>query len=133
MTVVKITVNIKRCIQDFQDMSANPGKSVMRSKIEFDLLINGQQHAGLHVLISQPYGVDYATEPLEVGTPVGYNGPFAYNAFANEVERYYRNLVGQSGSMISIGPGCSVRMSNNMFVVPHSFEIEAEDGKGNAW
>lgn len=127
------TVNITKCIQDVQDIGKSNDKSVMRSRIFFDLDVNGKKFDNLYVEISQPYGTNYAEELVEVGRPVGYDGPFAHKAFSENVEAYYRKLIGQSGSMISIGGASNVRMSNNTFVAPHSFQVEIDGATGGGW
>jgi hypothetical protein len=127
------TINITKCIQDHQDIGSNNDLSVMRSRVFFSMTINDKTTEDLYVEITQPYGTNYAGELIEVGRPVGYNGPFSHQAFCNEIEAYYRKLVGEGASMISIGGGANIRMSNNTFVVPYSFKIEIDSNSGPGW
>ncbi|MDT3711964.1 MAG: hypothetical protein ROZ65_17795 [Pseudomonadaceae bacterium] len=127
------TIDITKCIQDHQDIGSNNDLSVMRSRIFFSMSINGKKIEDLYVDISQPYGTHYASELIEVGRPVGYDGPFAHQAFSNEIEAYYRKLVGEGASVISIGGGVDIRMSNNTFVVPYSFKIEIDNNSAGGW
>jgi hypothetical protein len=126
-------VNVSKCIQDVQEIGGSNDSSVMRSRVFFSLSLNGKTFNDLYVEISQPYGTNYATELIEVSRPVGYDGPFSHTAFCNEIERYYRSLVGQGASMISISGGSNIRMSNNTFVAPYTFQIEVDSNAGSAW
>ena len=131
--MAKATINVSKCIQDFQEIGGAADKSVMRSRVFFSIILNGKTHNNIYVDISQPYGTNYATELIEVSRPIGYDGPFSHKAFCEHIEAYYRKLVGQGASMISIGGGANVRMSNNTFVMPYTFEIEVDDNMGSAW
>jgi hypothetical protein len=70
------TIRIEKCIQDIQNVSSNPDESAMCSQIYFEMEVDEKVHKALTVEISQPYGSDYANEPVEVGRPEGYEGPF---------------------------------------------------------
>jgi hypothetical protein len=128
--VTTAIVRIEKCIQDIQSVSAEVDKSAMRSQIFFQLEIKGKVIPGLVVEISQPYGCDYASEPVEVGPPQDYNGPFNHDEFSERIEQYYRSILGRCLSFSGCG---SVRMTNNTFVMPAEFTIEIGESKNGGW
>jgi hypothetical protein len=117
-----------RCIQDSQDYGSNDEHMV--SRVFFTLNYDGVVYENLYVDIKQPVGTDFETAPLEVGVPQGYRGPFNHDAFREEVEKYFRGLVGSKGSGIRISGGSNIRMRNNQFVFPNMVEIEIQSSKG---
>ncbi|MDQ2484063.1 hypothetical protein RBI94_08565 [Pseudomonas putida] len=129
----KATVNISKCVQNLQEFGGAPDKSVMRSRVFFSLTVGDKTYEGLYVDISQPYGTDYNTDLLEVGRPVGYDGPFAHRAFSEEIEAYYRRLVGPAGAAISIGGGANGVMTDNTLAIPHKFDLEIDNGTAAGW
>jgi hypothetical protein len=127
------TIRIEKCIQDIQNVSSNPNESRMCSQIYFEMEVDEKVHKELTVEISQPYGSDYANEPVEVGRPEGYEGPFNHEQFSEAVENYYRSLVGSGGSGISFSGGGNICMKKNTFMKPAEFQIEINHGKEGAW
>lgn len=105
----------------------------MISRIHFDLNIDGQVFSGLYADIKQPVGSNYAETSLEVSKPVGYDGPFNFEAFSQGAEDYYRK---QQNSMFGFEGGSNIHMSNNISIGGGgqqsiiSFEISEED---NTW
>jgi hypothetical protein len=97
----------------------------MVSRVFFDLEIQGKLHSDLYTNVKQPVGGSFESSPLEVSRPVGYEGPFNYEAFREIIEQYYRSQVGASGRAINIGGGGgNIRMRNNKLVNPVVKEIE---------
>ncbi len=117
-----------RCMKDSQDDGSDDEHMV--SRVFFSLNYDGEVYENLYVDIKQPVGGDFETAPLEVGVPQGYTGPFNYDAFRGEVEKYYRGLVGSKGSVIRISGGGRARMRNNQFISPGMAEIEIQASKG---
>lgn len=131
--MTKATVNLSKCIQNRQELGGALDKSVMQSRVFFSLTVGDKTYEGLYADISQPYGTDYNTDLLEVGRPIGYDGPFSHRAFSEGVEAYYRRLVGPAGAAISIGGGGNVVMTNNTFAIPHKFDLEIDSGTAAGW
>lgn len=125
----KCIVGFIKCIQDSQDLGGD--EEHMVSRVFFDLQIDGHVHSGLYCDIKQVVGSNYETGDIEVGPPVGYKGPFNYTAFRDAVERYYRSLVGSTGSAFRVSG--SVRMRNNRIVIGGAAEFEIDDSPPGAW
>ena len=53
----------------------------------------------------QRNGTDFQIQPLEVGNVVGYDGPWNYEEFREFCGRYYRDVIGSSGSGRAINRG----------------------------
>jgi len=124
-------VTFRRLVQDSQDYGSNDEHMVSRAF--FDMQLGDQAHQGLSVDIKQPVGSNFDTSPLEISKPNGYNGPFNHQAFREAVEKYYRSLVGSSGSGIRISAGASnIRMRNNTFVQEAHAEFKVSK-EGPAW
>jgi hypothetical protein len=47
--------------------------------------------------VRQQNRTDYQTQPLEVGRPIAYDGPWNDNEFREYCKKYYREVVGSSG------------------------------------
>ena len=81
--------------------------------------------------VTQPFGTDYDTTPIEVARPAKdvYDGPWSHNKFAECAEQYYRGAMSR---LISIGPGCTnIRMRDNTLLVESTeFELEVADESG---
>ena len=114
MPTARVVFN--KCIQDSQDYGSDDEHMV--SRIFFTIELGGRRYDGLHVDVKQTVGSSYENGPIEVGSPkgAGYNGPFNHEAFRAAVEKYYRGLVGSTGTAIHIGGGAkNIRMRNNTF------------------
>jgi hypothetical protein len=112
---MKAHITFKRLVQDSQDFGSDDEHMVSRAF--FDMKIEDRSYQDLSVDIKQPVGSNFETSPLEISKPNGYNGLFNHQAFREAVEKYYKGLVGASGSGIRISGGASnIRMRNNTFV-----------------
>jgi hypothetical protein len=124
----KVTFN--ECIQDSQDYGSDDEHMV--SRVFFTLEVDGRRVEGLYVNIKQVVGDDFETGPIEVGPARGahYRGPFNHASFRDEVEKYYRSLVGASGRHILIQGASHVRMRNirHRRAKTVEFEISGADG-----
>lgn len=111
-----------KCIQDSQDLGSDD--EFMVSRVFFTLNIDGKIY-DCHANLKQTVGSNFETGTIEVGPPIGYNGPFNHMAFRDEAEKYFRSLVGSNASGIRIGGGCSnIRMRNNTFGVIMPFQLD---------
>jgi hypothetical protein len=125
------TIRFKECIQDSQDYGSDDEHMV--SRVFLDLESDGQVFPNLTVDIKQTVGSSFEDGPLEVAQPRGYDGSMNYAPFRNEVEKYYRGLVGKSGVAIRIGPGVSgLRMRNNRMPIAGSASFDFTESSA-AW
>jgi hypothetical protein len=121
-------VTFRYCMQDTQDIGNSDEHMV--SRVFFSLKYDRKVHEDLYVDIKQAVGADFETSPLEVGVPQGYRGPFNHESFREEVEKYYRDLIGSKGAGIRITGSGNVRMRNNRFDFPRTVDFEIHAGKG---
>ena len=82
-----ITITFSMIIQDSQDFGSDDAHMV--SRVFFGLTIDGRTYSGLHCDIKQVVGSSDESGPLEVSARHGYDGPFNYNDFRDEVEKSY--------------------------------------------
>jgi hypothetical protein len=94
-----IRINLKR-ISSFE-----PDENHIDSLIEFDLRIGEQRLRDLKAEVRQLTGTDVQSQPLEMGDPIGYNGPWNDEEFRAFCERYYRDVIGSSGMGVTINRG----------------------------
>ncbi len=129
MTVAKVT--FQKLITNSQEYGSNDEHMVSRAF--FNVEIDGHVAEEVYVDIKQTIGTDFEAEPLEIGPPVGYNGPFNHEKFRGEVEEYYRGLVGSQGSALHITVrGKKILMQNGEYFQQKQVEIELSQ-EGPAW
>ncbi len=121
-------ITFQKLIQDSQDYGSNDEHMI--SRVFFDMTIEGKTYTSLHADIKQPVGSSFESSALEISSPANYKGPFNHEAFRAIVERYYRSLIGATGSGIHISGGSNIRMRNNTFVQPITagFEVKVSGG-----
>jgi hypothetical protein len=122
--VAHAKVILSSLVQDSRDYGSDDEHMVSRAFL--DLQVDGSMYEKLYAQIKQPVGGDFETMPLEVSWPVGYKGPLNYEAFRAGIEAYYRGLVHSTGSDTNVEGGSNIRMQNNRFVSPASFEFEID-------
>ncbi len=110
---MKATITFSRCVQDSQDYGSDDEHMI--SRVFFDLEVDGHAYPGLHVDIKQAVG------------------SFNYTAFRDAVERYYRGLVGSTGSGIRIQGGTDIRMRNSTFVSTRAEVFEIDASSSGCW
>ncbi len=128
--MAKAKVIFQKLIQDSQDYGSDDQHMVSRAFFSVDVEGNVTQEA--YVDIQQTVDTDFESTPLEVSKPVGYSGPFNYQAFRQAAEAYYRSLVGGKGSGIRITGGGNIRMRNNTFIQQAVVEFEVSK-ESPAW
>lgn len=124
----KLELIFTKCIQDSQEYGSN--NEHMVSRVFF--LVDGKEY---QCNLRQPYGesFSYEKDPIEVDPPEGLEDVVNYGQFRDEVEKYYRSLVGNNGGMIHIeGSVNNIRMMNNTFVQTYNTEID-KAGLPGAW
>jgi len=108
-------------IQDTHDPGADPNQKHLISCAFFTLEHAGKTYTDMSVGLRQPFGTDYATEPIEFEKASGsYSGNWNKDDFRDAVEDYYR-------SAIRTGGGGAVRTRNNTFVFSKNYEIDILD------
>jgi hypothetical protein len=100
-----------------------PDSDYMQSEVLFDLIDGGRTYTDLRALVKQAAGSSFEGDVLEVGPPVGYEGPFDQQRFAESAEQYFRSLVGSQGSGIHVEGGAVVEMRDNIFRQEQDCEI----------
>jgi len=118
----RIRITFHRLIQDSQELGSDD--EFMVSRVFFSLETDGGVHTGLYANLKQTVGSDYTEETIEVGPPVGYEGPFNHEAFAEAARRYFLDWVGPDGKGIRVGAGAGFRAQNNTFLGEQSVEIQ---------
>lgn len=123
----KIELLFKKCIQDSQDYGSD--NEHMISRIFFE--VDGTEY---ECNVRQPYGESFSfdEDPIEVEAPKDLQNRINYGQFRDEVEKYYKHLVGSSGSMINIQGGTNIRMQNNIYETEYRTEID-ESGLSGGW
>jgi hypothetical protein len=95
----RIRINLKR-ISTFE-----PDHDHIDSLIEFDLKIGDDRLKNLNAQVRQANGTDFQSEPLEVGSVIGYDGPWNDEEFREYCQRYYRDVIGSTGIGVAINRG----------------------------
>lgn len=96
----------------------------MFSQAIFSLELEGHTYPDMSVTIRQPFGTDFATEPLEVEPPAGsYQGNWNHSEFSEAVEDYYRGLIGEHGRIIRFPATASHSLRNILIQIPKCVEI----------
>jgi hypothetical protein len=91
MVQAKAKITFRMCVHDSLEYGSDDEHVV--SRVFFILEIKDKRYGGLYVDIKHAAGSELESEQLEVGKPVGYEGPFNDKAFQDAVKKYYRNLV----------------------------------------
>lgn len=126
----KATVAFQKCHLSSQDYGSDDEHMV--SRVFFTLQLNGGDPIPLYADLRQTIGSDYETAPLEVSWPKDYEGPLSYHKFRDEVEAYYRSLVGSQGSAIRLEGAHDVMLIGNVFEKEKIVQFEV-DTASNPW
>ncbi len=118
MSQAKIILH--KCIHDSQEYGSDDEHMV--SRVFFTIDTQSKVYSKLYVDIKQAVKGKLEIESLEVGSPVGYEGPFDHKLFQNAVKQYYRNLVASKSS--------NTRMCNDTLVKEISFSMELAEAGG---
>lgn len=121
----KFKIIFTKCIQDSQDYGSSNEHMISRIFFELDG-INYETN------IRQPYGENFSfdKDPIEVEVPNDLKDKLNYGQFRDEVEKYYKRLVGASGTGIHIKGGSNIRMRNNTFIQEYITEIDSINHSG---
>ena len=121
----KAIIQFERCIQDSQDFGSDDEHMI--SRVFFSLEIAGKKYEGLYANLKQTVGSNYETDPIEVSPPIGYDGTINYAGYREQVEKYFRSLVGSQGSGIRIVNSSNIRMQNNTYNMPRTYEFTMQE------
>jgi hypothetical protein len=105
----------------------------MVSRLYFDVYLGGTAYRHVFAEIKQVVGCDFESGTIEVGSPVGYRGPWNVQEFQAAAERYYRKCVGAGGMGIRLGRGAGIVMRNNHFAIRHIEQMDVEERRTGAW
>ncbi len=122
MPNAKITFH--KCIQDSLEYGSDD-KCVV-SRVFFTLEIKNKiPTSNLYVDIKHEVGSELESEKLEVGDPVGYEGPLKNEVFQNAVKKYYHNLVSSKGSG-------TTRTHDNTYTLDIMFAMELDSRRAGS-
>lgn len=120
---MKIKITFKKVHQYSQEYGSKEEHT--KAQVFFDLESNGKKFPDLYADVKQIIGSHFETAPIEVSAPHGYSGPFDHDIFRQEVEIYFRDAFGSTGSAIRIGEGAkNFRMENNIYIKTKVIEFE---------
>ena len=118
---MKPKIIFHECLKDAQHYGSND--EYMVSRIFFSFVIDNKTVKNCYVNVKQAVGTDFKTGPIEVEQPIGYKGPFNYEAFRKAAENYYRSLDESEDQVINISDSKNIRMKNNLFKTRSIVEI----------
>ena len=121
----KAIIYFEKCIQDSQDFGSNDEHMI--SRVYFSLEIEGKKYTGLYANLKQTVGSNFETDPIEVSPPIGYDGTINYAGYRDQVEKYYRSLIGSHGSGIRIVNSSNIRMQNHTFNISRTLEFAMQE------
>lgn len=133
--MAKVTITFNKVVQDSQNYNSfDKDDDHMVSVIHFTLDVNDRQYQNMQVEIRQPYGTNYAEEPIEVGTIIGaYRGTWNHNKFADLCEEYYRSLIGPDGCAFNIQGVAELRMRDNSIIYRRRVEMDIPEDGATSW
>ena len=111
-----VAVRFFRCDQEEQGYGTSD--EYMSARLSFQIAVDRQLRGTFFCDVKQTVGGKFNTDPIEVSPPVGYEGPFDYDAFRGFATKYYRGMVGRQGAALSLGNARDVTMRNNSFIAP---------------
>ena len=82
-----ITIKFRRCIQGSSEVFG--GDECVLSIVDFELLVNDEPRGNFAAQVKLSTDPRTGTERVEVGAPIGYEGPFHQEMFSRVVEAYY--------------------------------------------
>jgi hypothetical protein len=109
----QIRITFHKLILDSQELGSND--EFMESRVFFSFETSGNVHEGLYANLKQTVGSNYTEGNIEVGPPVGYDGPFNREVFSEAARQYFLGWVGPNGRGIRIATGSGLRAQNNTF------------------
>jgi len=126
----KLKLIVKRLVQNSQELGSNDEH--MLSRATFDVLYDGKTFSNCTVDLKQTIGAEYEKSPIEVFNLQGYDGANDWQKFCYNFDVFYRGLVGSNASVIRVGPGATVTMTNNVYEIQKIYEYEVDSKPGSA-
>ena len=114
-----------KIIQDSQDYGSNDEHMV--SRVIFDVVVGEEVLRGLYADVEQPPDEPFEAARLEVSYPSALEGRINGETLRQQVEEYYRDVIGSTGRGIRITGAGPIRMHNNTFIVQKIIDIEVSD------
>lgn len=119
-------VHVAGCLQNSHELGSTDEHMVSRFFLKLE--VDGKPVGEAHVDVKQVVGSKYRdNEPLEVGPPTGYRGPFNDRAFRQHISDIYRRrVVGpvSGGAIVSSTGEGTIIMRDNRFGLNETFDIE---------
>lgn len=103
MALAAVTFRKVHC--DLQIYGEENDMIVSRVVFDFEIPELRFKFENLYASIKQTTGSSFDDSPLEVGLPYGYFGSWNVQAFQNEADKYYRELIGPEGRLIQFDKG----------------------------
>lgn len=129
--MVKAQIMFHKCFQNAQEYGSKDEYLV--SRVFFSLQLPDKRIDDLYVDVKQTVGATFESGTLEIGLPQGFKDTINHALFRNAVEKYYRSLVGSTGSAIKITSGSNIRMFDNWIIKPMTAEIEVNKNAAGGW
>ena len=126
--MITIGIEFEQLQQISQVMSGDDRHMI--SRVFFSINVPGNNRFSTFSEIKQTIGAEFGTHPLEVSRPSMYRKAWNHNAFRDLVEKYYRSLIGTSGSGINVPINSTGMMSQNVVRQFMSAKIEASEDPG---
>jgi hypothetical protein len=125
-------IHILQCILDSQEYGSDAEHMI--SRIFFDITFHNETKHQQFVTIKQTVGSNYETGPIEVSFPDEYKGPFDYEVFRDEVEKYFRSLIGKQGKLVRMNALTKNAHLHNITINSEStFDIPVEPSDKGGW
>lgn len=97
----------------------------MVSRVIFALDVDGQRKGAFYTDLKQTVGAPMAADAIEVGPPMGYQGRFDQNTFANEARKYFLEAVGPRGRVYQFASTSHVNIEDSIAVMPKTVTFES--------
>lgn len=117
----RFKVTFYRCLLDSQNYGSNDEHMV--SQVFFVLDVNGKREGDFVADLKQVVGSDFERGAIEVSAPHGYQGPFDHEGFSEAATKYFRSLVGASGSGLRMEGARNIRMRNCEYNMSAEYEF----------
>jgi hypothetical protein len=128
--MMNIQVNFEKVDQAYQEIGNN--SDAMIGAVYFNIIFNGKSIKS-YSNIKQEAGGSYPDCAIEASKPYGFKGPFNHTQFQQEVENYFKSLIGPNGRCIRLVAGSKFTGNNNKFLVPKQIYLDVDDNFAAGW
>jgi hypothetical protein len=128
MTTISITFN---CVEQVSQQISGSDDHMI-GKVYFSINLKDRV-INSNSAIKQEAGSNFRNGAIEVGRPEGYKGAFNHGEFSREVEKYFKSIIGQAGSIVRLGQGATFVGSNNRFSKSETISLNVDDNFAAGW